>query len=59
MAANAQSLNSVENRTYFYDEEEEDVWEETDRRGFVFGLNLGAYFGGKQSANFYVGCARS
>ena len=55
-AVNAQVKTSVENKIYFYDEEEEeDVWEETDRRGFVFGLNLGAYFGGKQSANFYNG----
>ncbi len=40
---------------YYQDEEEEDEWEEGDRSGFNFGLNIGAYFANKQSAMFYNG----
>lgn len=37
------------------DEEDEDTWEEPERKGLTLGLNLGVYFGNKQSANFYNG----
>lgn len=36
-------------------QDEEDEWEEGDRSGLSFGLNIGAYFGNKQSAMFYNG----
>jgi hypothetical protein len=36
---------------------DDDEWEFADRSGFTFGLNLGAYFGNKQSAMFYNGNA--
>lgn len=36
---------------------EDDEWDLPDRSGFTVGLNIGAYFGNKQSAMFYNGGA--
>jgi hypothetical protein len=36
-------------------DEDEDLWEFEERRGFSFGLNLGVYFGNKASASFFNG----
>ncbi|MBI1268488.1 MAG: hypothetical protein GC193_13770 [Cryomorphaceae bacterium] len=37
------------------DDEDEDTWDEPERKGFTLGLNIGAYFGNKKAANFYNG----
>lgn len=54
--AQAQFANNqyMDIRKVRYDDDE---WEFADRSGFTFGLNLGVYFGNKQSANFYNGAA--
>ncbi len=36
-------------------QDEVNGWDSEQRTGFVFGLNIGAYFGNKNSANFYNG----
>ncbi len=37
--------------------QDDDLWEFPERSGFVFGINIGGYFGNKGSANFYNGTA--
>lgn len=52
-AGTAQMMNQMSDpRQLRYDDDE---WEFADRSGFTFGLNIGAYFGNKQSAMFYNG----
>ncbi|MFM7104499.1 MAG: hypothetical protein ACKOW8_03185, partial [Flavobacteriales bacterium] len=42
-------------KAHIFFEEEEDEEKEDERKGFSFGLNLGAYFSSSETANIYNG----
>lgn len=46
---------TTHNHHYFQDEDGEYGWDAENRSGWVLGLNIGAYFANKKSANFYNG----
>ncbi len=52
MQLDAQDFNSSVDAPF---QGEVNGWDSESRSGFVFGLNIGAYFGNKNSANFYNG----